>query len=65
MKEVHRHFANEIRLVQPIAAYADADKAKNAALPWPADLICRYQGKIIDGVANATLTFEMGRTADF
>jgi hypothetical protein len=47
----HRHFASEIRLNQPIAAYEGASNEESAHLPWPADLVLYYQAKFIDGMA--------------
>ena len=51
LKPEHRHFANEIKLAQPIAAYEGAKSAQNAAVLWPADLVAMYQSKFIQGYA--------------
>ena len=51
LKPEHQHFANEIRLAQPIAAYEGAKNEQNAALPWPADLVAMYQSKFIEHYA--------------
>ncbi|MHA6730267.1 AbiTii domain-containing protein [Devosia sp. A369] len=51
LKKEHRHFANEVRLVQPIGAYEGADRTAVGNLTWPADLIGMYQEKFIEGMA--------------
>ncbi len=38
LKPEHRHFANEIRLFQPIASYQNASDATNPTISWPQDL---------------------------
>lgn len=49
LREEHRHFAREIKLRQPIAAYDQQDTGKTAMLLWPADLVVLYQDKFFDG----------------
>lgn len=47
LKPEHRHFANEIKLAQPIASYEGAGNEQNAAILWPADLVAMYQSKFL------------------
>ncbi|HEY1722228.1 MAG TPA: hypothetical protein VGG27_13370 [Magnetospirillaceae bacterium] len=51
LKPEHRHWATEIRLIQPVAAYETSDKLTNGTFPWPADLVVRYQSKFIEDFA--------------
>ncbi|MDX0009165.1 hypothetical protein GOB40_21030 [Sinorhizobium meliloti] len=44
LKQEHRHWARNIRLRQPIAAYVP-DNEENGVLEWPADLVAHYQDK--------------------
>jgi len=46
-----RHFATDIRLGQPIVAYETADRTKDAAFFWPADLVAKYQQKFFEHMA--------------
>lgn len=54
LHENHQHFANIVRLAQPIVAYDGVDKAQTYQLPWPADLTAVYQSKFIQGYALAS-----------
>lgn len=51
LKKEHRHWANTVRLTQPIAAYDNREENDNAMLPWPADLVVLYQSKFFEGMA--------------
>jgi hypothetical protein len=56
LQKEHRHWAREIKLMQPIVAYeriSDTGKPVNtsAAFPWPADMVAMYQAKFIEGYA--------------
>jgi AbiTii len=43
LDEEHRHWASEIELRQPIAAYEGANLDSKPVMPWPAELVVRYQ----------------------
>lgn len=51
MKPEHRHWATDIRLTQPIAAYDTRDEDKTAILQWPQDLVVMYQTNFYRGYA--------------
>lgn len=56
MKKEHQHFAEEARLVQPLASYEpllqQPGKDKGTlGLDWPANLTAMYQNKFIEGYA--------------
>lgn len=48
LSQQHRHWARDIELRQPIAAY-DTGDIKDAILTWPADLVVLYQTKFLQG----------------
>ena len=53
LKEVHRHFAESVKLVEPIAAYEElrnkSDKGGRAIVEWPANLTAIYQKSFFEG----------------
>lgn len=49
LDEDHQHFAESALLTQPLVAYEAADVKQNASIPWPANLIARYQSTFYDG----------------
>jgi hypothetical protein len=51
LKKEHRHFATDIRLSQPIAAYEGSDSENGGMFQWPADLVAMYQSNFIEGWA--------------
>jgi len=51
LKPEHRHWARDIRLRQPIAAYEISDGTQTLAIEWPADLVVFYQSKFFDDMA--------------
>ncbi|MBY5327640.1 hypothetical protein [Rhizobium leguminosarum] len=51
MSPEHQHWARDIKLRQPIAAYDLASENGSARIEWPADLVVLYQEKFIDGMA--------------
>jgi hypothetical protein len=48
MEEIHRHWATDIRLTQPIVGYHVPKDASSGMLPWPADLVVYYQEKFVE-----------------
>lgn len=51
LEEEHRHWATDIRLNQPIAAYEACDGKTNLVLQWPADLVALYQTAFVEHMA--------------
>lgn len=51
LDEEVRHFATDINLHEPIAAYEVADPKEMYRRPWPADLTALYQSSFIQGYA--------------
>jgi hypothetical protein len=49
LEEHHRHWAQELELTQPIAAYENATANSKMVFPWPANLTALYQSKFIRG----------------
>jgi hypothetical protein len=49
MRKEHRHWAEQARLTQPIAAYEDVKGDESRVIPWPANLVVVYQAKFFNG----------------
>ena len=52
LKEEHRHFAESVKLTEPIAAYEELrkkDGAGKAVIEWPANLTTQYQASFFEG----------------
>jgi hypothetical protein len=52
LKPEHKHFAEEVRLMQPIAAYhTEIGKKGTPIVEWPPHLTAMYQSKFFEGYA--------------
>ncbi|MFS8044233.1 hypothetical protein [Rhizobium sp. BR 314] len=49
MKPEHQHWASEVKLLHPIAAYEVDQTGMKAVLPWPQDLVTLYQTQFFEG----------------
>lgn len=49
LKEEHRHWAEQAKLPQPLAAYEGVVANERRIIPWPANLVIMYQNKFFDG----------------
>lgn len=49
LKKEHRHFAQNAKLIQPLAAYEAIKPNENLSLPWPPNLTVLYQSAFFEG----------------
>lgn len=54
LDEELQHFATDIKLHEAIAAYEQADAKVTYHMPWPADLVAKYQRSFFTGYALAS-----------